>query len=192
MPPVWEAATIVIVVDNLAVAVLVQHSEDVEDYAMIEMVTMLKTWLTLADGKSRRNRTKKTIMNWVYWLMALKVYSAFRTMSDEAELVVVHIQNKTQECCTIWLAWFLAYADSLNGRCVHGLIPNFRVWLERRVKESKLPIQPVPHRTRWLLWAVSALLWWFAELSCMQWLAENAEHVVFYCSRFALERKNLN
>lgn len=59
MPPVWEAATIVIVVDNLAVVVLVQHSEDVEDYAMIEMVTMIKIWLTLANGKTEAKPYKE-------------------------------------------------------------------------------------------------------------------------------------
>lgn len=70
---------------------------------MIEMVTVIKTIWSRQMGKRRRNRTKETIVNWVYRLTTLRVCSRFRTASDEAELVVAHIQNRTQECGKISL-----------------------------------------------------------------------------------------
>ena len=163
------------------------------------------------------NSQRRKQVNSVYRRMALRVCSAFRTTSDEAVLVVAgmipvdilakemsvlynarhmegHAQRRNAARSESLDLWQRRWDESAKGRWTHRLIPNIRVWLERKHGETNYHITQflTGHGGCYRQYLHRFGLDDFPNCPRCDGIPEDPEHVMFHCPRFAMERRSLN
>lgn len=162
-----------------------------------------------AGQLSKRNLAR---LNSTYRLMAMRVASAYRTISTEAVCIIVGmipIKIVLEEDCECYnrrgttgsrknaradsmRKWQLDWDSAANGRWTHRLIPNVSVWVDRKHGEVNF------HLTQFLSGhgCFRKYLHRFGHAESPLCPAcpneeETPEHVVFYCPRFMAERSEM-
>lgn len=156
-------------------------------------------------------------MESVYRICALRVCSAFRTVSSDAALVIAGTppidllanENVTYDSLPLELpksskrriardrsvaVWQRRWDASQNGRWTHRLIPNLELWLNRRHGE-------VDYYLTQILTGHGCFKSYLHRFKhdenpfcsfCAGSVIEDAEHVFFICPKFNAERRELS
>lgn len=165
-------------------------------------------------SEALRFRSYRDQITPVYRLAALRVCSAFRTVSDEAAFVIagmIPIDIQAMESGSIGavtsgnvdprdvarsvsvVKWQARWSASGKGRWTHSLIPDVSVWFERGHGDLNFYLTQMlsGHGCfRSYLYKYGHDSSPFCP-SCIDNVEENAEHVFFVCPRFEGEREHL-
>ncbi|CAD7080109.1 unnamed protein product [Hermetia illucens] len=179
------------------------------------VVTSIMLYVTPVWSEALRTSVNTSKLNAVYRRTALRVCSAFRTVSDDAAFVIsgmMPIDILADEMANIYHAkpispllqtkkaerersinrWQERWERSGKGRWTHRLIPAIKEWLERRHGEINYNLtQFLTGHGGYLQYLHRFKLETSPDYPNCNRVREDPEHVFFHCPRFVEERKNL-